>query len=218
MQNEDLDQKAAKLGFQSTPDQGSDANKILAEIVQSRDQRFWEAFPAMLANAAEAGEFDFQAANAHLEENERKHLKLLIFVSLGLYDHLGMKFPWTKSLLGDFPARLTANFSDRVRLGSELELGPFSVQPEKLKENFLKHFKKRDKRVKSSAEAVEKLDLELAVSRIFTPKQKELFLKKLRHKEMTKTEKEYFSRIIKKKLQALANEDLHRLAKKVLEQ
>jgi hypothetical protein len=209
--------KAAKTGLQTKSASGSDANKTLAEAIQSPDQRLWEAFPAMLANAAEAGEFDLEAANAYLGENERKYLKLLIFVSLGLYDHLGLKLPWTKRLFGDFPARLTANFSDKVRLNSELELGPFRVQPESLKENFQKHFKKRDRTVRSSADAVEKLDLELAVSRLFTAKQKDLFLKKLRRKQMTKTEREYFSRVIKKKLQALANEDLHQLARKILE-
>jgi hypothetical protein len=34
---------------------------------------------------------------------------------------------------------------------------------------------------------------------------------------MTKTEREYFSRTVRKKLRALANTDLHRLAQRLLE-
>lgn len=35
---------------------------------------------------------------------------------------------------------------------------------------------------------------------------------------MTKTEKEYFSRVIKKKIIALSNSELHDMARKILEQ
>ena len=43
-------------------------------------------------------------------------------------------------------------------------------------------------------------------------KQKELFMKRLKGEKMTKTEREYYSRSVKKKVQALANSDLHKLA------
>lgn len=217
MPNKELTAKAAALGFHPEPGSLSDANKTLAEVIQSHELAFWEGFPVMLANAAEAGEFNLEAANACLQEEDKKLLKSLIFVSLGLYDNLGLKFHWTKSLFGDFTARVVAGFSDKVRLNSGLELGPLRLLPERLKENFLANFKKKRGPVRNTAESAEKLDLEFAVSQIFTPRQKELFLKKLRRKKMTKTEKEYFSRVIKKKAQALANEDLHQLARKILE-
>lgn len=212
MENKHLEEKAAELGFRP-----NDANKTLAEVVQSREQRLWEAFPVMLANAAEAGEFNYETAAAYLRENEKNDLKLLVFASLGLYENLGAKFKWTKALFGDFPARLVNHYRERLNSGQELLIGEVSVLPANLKENFLKRPRQAARPVKRQAEAGEQLDLELAVSRIFTPRQKELFLKKLRRKKMTKTEKEYFSRVIKKKTQALANEDLHRLARKVLE-
>jgi len=218
MKYKNLEEKAAQLGLEpAEPTTPADTNETLAEVVQSHAQRYWEAFPAMLANSAEEGEFDLDAANAYLPENERKYLKLLIFVSLGLYESMGLKFAWTERLSGNFPARLVANFRDKLRSNSELELAQLRLAPEKISETFHKCFKKRETSAKNAAETSEKLDLEVAVARIFTPRQKELFLKKLRRKKMTKTEKEYFSRVIKKKAQALANEDLHRLARKVLE-
>ncbi len=62
----------------------------------------------------------------------------------------------------------------------------------------------------------EELDLEYALSQVFSPKQKELFFKKLKGEKLTKTEKEYSSRVVKKKAAALANSELHTLAKKYL--
>ena len=59
--------------------------------------------------------------------------------------------------------------------------------------------------------------LEYALSQLFSAKQKELLLKKLRGVKMTKTETEYFSRTVKKKVLALANTELQRLAQKLLE-
>ena len=218
MDNNDLERKAAELGFraaESAP--GSEANKTLAEVVQSREQRYWEAFPVMLAAAAEAGELDYEAISAYLSESEQNHLKLLVFASLGLYESLGVKFKWTKSLFGDFPARLISHYKEKLNAGSELVIGDVTLLPDNIRENFLKRPKQAAGTAKRPIDPGEQLDLELAVSRIFTPRQKELFLKKLRHKKMTKTEKEYFSRVIKKKAQALANEDLHLLARKVLE-
>ena len=60
------------------------------------------------------------------------------------------------------------------------------------------------------------LALEYALSQIFTPKQKEIFLKRLRGKKLTKTEREYFYRVVKKKAVALTNQDLQRLAQQIL--
>jgi len=48
-------------------------------------------------------------------------------------------------------------------------------------------------------------------------KQKELFKKGLEGLFLTKTEQEYYSRSVKKKAVALANAELHGLARKLLE-
>lgn len=55
-------------------------------------------------------------------------------------------------------------------------------------------------------------EFEYSLSQLFSNKQKELFMKKLKGEKMTKTESEYFSRSVKKKVVALANSDLHKLA------
>lgn len=56
------------------------------------------------------------------------------------------------------------------------------------------------------------------MSQVFSPKQKELFRKKLEGDPLNKTEQEYYSRTVKKKVVALANSERHSLARKLLEQ
>ncbi|MCU0600197.1 MAG: hypothetical protein MUE70_13195 [Desulfobacterales bacterium] len=62
----------------------------------------------------------------------------------------------------------------------------------------------------------EEISLEYALSQLFSPKQKELFKKKLSGELFTKTEREYYSRRVKKKVSALANPELHRFAQKLM--
>lgn len=54
--------------------------------------------------------------------------------------------------------------------------------------------------------------MNLHLSTLFPPKQKELVLKKLNGEPLTKTEQEYYSRIVKKKLEALANSEIRKIA------
>ena len=64
----------------------------------------------------------------------------------------------------------------------------------------------------------DKFDLEYSLSQVFSKKQKELFMKKLKREKMTKTEREYYSRSVKKKVLALANTELYKLAMKLLKE
>ena len=75
------------------------------------------------------------------------------------------------------------------------------------------YFRTRKRRGNLKAETT---DLDRYMDQIFSAKQKELFLKKLNKGALTKTEKEYFSRVVKKKVSALADTELHTLSKKLL--
>ncbi|OGR80737.1 MAG: hypothetical protein A2X32_09340 [Elusimicrobia bacterium GWC2_64_44] len=206
-------EKAAALGFKSA--ESSDPSLTLAEVIESRELRYWEAFPVLLANAAQGGKLDPQAAAGALPEEDRKYLKLLILVSLALYDSLGARFGWRERLFGDMPARLIAGFRSKIETNSQLELGDFKLRPEILRENFRLAFG-GGALLKGAARTREDEGLETALREIFTSRQRELLLKKLRRERFTKTEAEYYSRVVKKKARAVANDELHRLARRVL--
>jgi hypothetical protein len=58
--------------------------------------------------------------------------------------------------------------------------------------------------------------LDVYLDRLFSAKQKELVFKKREGRGLTKTEREYFSRIVRKKLEAIANEDVVGLARELI--
>jgi hypothetical protein len=72
-------------------------------------------------------------------------------------------------------------------------------------------------RAGSARKSTRSIYLAFALSQMFSPKQKELFKKRLEGLPLTKTEQEYYPRSVKKKVVALANAELHGLARKLLE-
>jgi len=86
-----------------------------------------------------------------------------------------------------------------------------------IKTVFNNYFNQTQNKLNELLSVKDELRLEYSLSQVFSPKQKELFLKKLKGEKLTKTEKEYFSRAVKKKVLALANPELHRLSQKLLE-
>lgn len=212
MTKKTLEEQALELGYRSGDK--SDPNRTLAEVVESGDLRYWEAFPVLLANAANSGRLDAQAVEKLTAEGARKYLRILIMVSLALYEALGARFPWRERLAAGLPARLIAGFRARIEAGKELELGERRLGAAAMTANFRAAFKTA--LLKGALRAREDDELEAALRTIFTARQRELVTKRLRRERFTKTEAEYFSRVVKKKLAALASDELHRLARRAL--
>ena len=199
-----------------------DADLALADVVKSKDLRLWEGFPVVLATSAERGwHFDYAKISGYLKKESDKHnLASLMAMSLALYKALNLKFLWAdtlaRSLSAEYRKALEVYF-DLFTKDKDLIVARHSLSSQRLKSVFNSYFRKAAENLSDFLSAKEELDLEYALSQIFSPKQKELFMKKLKGEALTKTEKEYFSRTIKKTVQALANADLHRLSRKVLE-
>jgi hypothetical protein len=81
---------------------------------------------------------------------------------------------------------------------------------------FDNYYKEQNRDLKNLSALKDEFNLEYSLAQVFSPKQKELFFKKLKREKLSKTEKEYYSRVVRKKVAALANEDLHNLAKKAM--
>ncbi|MDD2773868.1 MAG: hypothetical protein PHP45_09275 [Elusimicrobiales bacterium] len=213
MKNAELLKKAEALGFPLLQaETGTDDYRTLAEVIRSRNPRLWEGFPVMLANAAEKGDFSFAQLKARMRTPTEKNLaEELLLVSVSLYNAARLKFAWAQTL----PEQ--QKYSDNFKNNAAIKIGDYSFPPEKLKAVFNAYRVKSAGQITDILSARSGFGVEYAMSQIFTAKQKELFFKKLRGEKLTKTEKEYFSRTVKKKVAALANEDLHRLAVKLLE-
>jgi hypothetical protein len=187
----------------------------LAEVVKSRDVRLWEGFPLMLANAAKGDLFDHGKVRAHLKNQAQKRcFDQLLSLSLALYDALDLKFSWVGSLPKD--ERLYGLLLEKLKRGKEVKVCGVMFSLERLKNTFKNYFKEGERNLSELAAMKEDFGVEYALSQVFPPKQKELFFKKLKREKLTKTEREYYSRAVRKKVMALVNPELHRLAQKIV--
>ena len=210
-----------RLGFQLMEARADvDANKTLAEVVKSKDTRLWEGFPVLLANAARDYNFDYDQVQQFLTKKEQEDFHTLLLLSLALYQHYHLSFAWSNQLKKTFSHQDLARLKELRKFlshGNKVPVGNRCCDPPRLKQAFNNYFEQDVEKTRQLKEKHEELSLEYALSQLFSPKQKELFQKKLKGELLTKTEKEYFSRTVRKKVSALANPELHRLAQKLME-
>jgi len=210
-----------QLGFQLMEIRADvDANKTLAEVVKSKDMRLWEGFPVLLANAAQDYNFDHNQVQQFLTKKEQQDFRTLLLLSLALFQHYHLSFAWSNHLKKAFSnqdlGRLK-KLKKSLSQGNSVSVGNRRFDPSRLKQAFNNYFEQDAEKTRRLKEKHEELSLEYALSQLFSPKQKELFQKKLKGEVLNKTEKEYYSRRVKKKVAALANPELHRLAQKLME-
>lgn len=221
MENDNLLKRVAALGFPLFEvEEDENANLTLADLVKSRDLRLWEGFPVVLANSAEKGLFDCEKVNRYLKKPfDRASFASLMILSLALYKFFNLKFSWadrfSKSLTKEKQKELKG-FLGRLKKSDELRVAGYEMSTQRLKNVFNNYFVKSKNKLNEYLSVKDELSLEYALSQLFSPKQKELLFKKLRREKLTKTENEYFSRVVKKKVLALANAQLHSLAQRLL--
>jgi len=222
MKNNDLLKRVNALGFPLFgAEEDKDANLTLADIVKSRDLRLWEGFPVVLANSAEKGLFNYDKVNWYLKKPfDKPYLLSLMEMSFALYKFFNLKFSWADKLyysLSVARRRKVMVFFEKLKSDEELNVAGSELSAQRLKTVFNNYFNQAQNKLNELLLVKDELSLEYSLSQVFSPKQKELFLKKLKREKLTKTEKEYFSRAVKKKVLALANSELHRLSQKLLD-
>ncbi len=199
-----------------------DVNKALSDTVRSKNVRLWESFPLLLVNASKRNEFSYEEVTRMLGSNSYGLLfKDLVLVSFAFYKYLHLKFGWANKLFNqlvfsDSDKEMFNSFLEYFKKNQEVVVSERRLNLERMKHVFNNYFRKDELGVKDLRARRDNLSLEYAMSQLFTPRQKELFLKKFRGEKMSKTEREYFSRVVKKKVFALANPELHRLANTTL--
>jgi hypothetical protein len=198
------------------------ANEVLAGVVKSGDPRLWQGFPVILANMLKNDWFDYQATLSFLEEEkDRGIFKSLIVMSIALYDHIELDLTVSSNLnfLDLDDKNLKQDFLNSFSKGSSLPGLESSLSPDKVVETFKNYYSSYDEwNIRDYLVSVDEADLEFALSQIFSKKQKYLVKKRLLGELLTKTEREYYSRVVKKKLMALANTSLHQIANRLIKE
>ena len=224
MNNDELMQNLAKLGLPLFEPAGDsvDVEETVAGVVKSHDTRLWELFPVLLANASEEYHFAPERVYDLLpDEKSRTDLNRLYLLSLALYSLYHLSFNWSTrlktQLTGEEKSRLKS-WRDALVQDKVIAWGDCELAPERLKKSFELYVEQNVDKGRRRKERHEEFSLAYALSQIFSPKQADLFKRRLEGLPLTKTEQEYFSRSVKKKAVALANSELHSLARKLLEQ
>jgi len=219
--NDNLSKRLSMLGFPLLEvEESQDANSTLVDVVKSKDLRLWEGFAVILANSMEKGLFNYDMAKRYLKNSfDESYLDTLIIMSLALYEVLNLKFSWANKFyrsLQNNQKKKFDNFVKKLKKNRDFKVVGHVMSSQRLKSTFNSYFSQGQSRLNDLLSIKEQFDLEYSLSQVFSSKQKELFLKKLKGEKLTKTEKEYFSRVVKKKVVALANPELHRLSQKLL--
>ena len=222
MENKQLLENMSRLGYPLFDVLGDfDPNETLAQVTRSDSGRYWEGFPVLLANVVKEGTFNYAKVEGYLDSDvQRKRLKDLFLLALALYEFNKFRFKWVKSLLSVlnvFDHAEIKQYKEALAKNGLLKVGLDSLDSQRLKNAFQNYFSLQVSEAREFNKKYDELSLEFAFSQVFSLKQKELFNKKLKGELLTKTEKEYFSRAVRKKAVALANSELHQLARKVLE-
>ncbi len=222
MVNKKLLENLNRLGFvMMEVEEDFDVNNTLAEVVKSEDNRLWESFPVLLANTAQNYIFDYEQTLKRLKKKQdQKNFHELLLLSLALYQSLHLSFFWANQLKKNFSNKELATLKLLKKSLSSNDVVTFGnkrFHSDRLKTAFNNYFERDAEKTSRMKEKHEELSLEYALSQVFSPKQKELFKKKLNGEVLTKTEKEYYSRTVKKKVSALANPELHRFAQKLMD-
>lgn len=215
--NRKIYQDINKLGYPLLEiEETLDANKILAEVVETKDIRLWEGFPLLLANSYKRGLFSYDNVYSYLKIfKDKSNFKTLILLSFSLYRFLDLELVSIKKLSSEDKKKIDI-FLKGFKKNSEFIIEDMRLDSKRIRKIFENYFKKQVSNMGGLLSKQEELSLEYAMSQVFSPKQKEIFLKKLKGEKLSKTEREYFSRAIKKKILALANSELHRLAQRLL--
>ncbi|HOW59371.1 MAG TPA: hypothetical protein PLO78_06585 [Candidatus Omnitrophota bacterium] len=202
-----------------------DPTEVLENLLRQSDPRLLEGFPVVLVNAMK--EKETLSWERSREDLRRKlpaalgeKLRMLLEMTGHLVRLFGLEQKYsdrTEKLLHRSGAgKQTAEVLERAFARSEtVSAGGTELSTQRLKENF-KNYVVQEPDTRAVCKKKQEMEYELLLSEIFTARQKEVLKKRLAGKAMTKTEKEYFYRVVKKRLKALAHEDLHQMAKALL--
>ena len=202
---------------------GSQAIVILDALASSEDQTLVVQFPAILSICARNGiTLDSHVLFSKYWESspKKQNLEKLLLISAELFELEEIEAPRNlKKIANSLKAKYGTLMSAKMlSLSSGLTITIRDIQ------DALRQYAARAGQAKFAAKEG-KTDqqpnrthpnrnsgLQTHLDRLFSPKQKDLVFKKLNRGPFTKTEREYYSRVVKKKLEAIADFELNEIA------
>ena len=205
---------------------GSQATVILDALASSNDPALVVRFPVVLSICARNG----VSLNSHAlfskyweSSPKKKNLEKLLLISGELFDLEGIEAPQNlKKIVRSLKAKYGSLQSARLlSLSSGMTIAIKDIQ-DTLKDYTLKIKNAALESTGGTSDRERKKDmlrrspeLNACLDWLFSPKQKDLVFKKLDSQSLTKTEREYYSRVVRKKLKAIANSQVVDIAERL---
>lgn len=223
---QELLEQLAHYGYPVMPPmRPSDPEAVLELLVKQTEPRLMEGFPVVLFNALrERATLKWELSKWNPEDalgaKGSQRLAGLLAVSYLLFRLFGVEGNVQERvvhLLSKFKegTKKLKEYEQPFLASTSLTLDDQVLSSERWKNTFRRYYlsphdsQELDKRTHA-------LQLELLLSTIFTPRQKELLRKRAERAPMTPTERNYYYRTVNKRLKVLANEEVHQMARRLL--
>ena len=205
---------------------GSQATIILDALANSNDRALVTRFPAVLSICARNG----VALNSHAlfskyweSSPKKQNLEKLLLISAELFDVEGIESPKNlNKIVNSLKAKYgTLLPTKMLPLSSGISIYIKDIQ------DTLRDYTAKTKFAVTALRPNKpdqeptgdtlnnSVDLQAHLERLFSPKQKDLVFKKLNNMPFSKTEREYYSRVVRKKLVSIANTEVNYIARKL---
>ncbi len=220
MKREDLLFNLGSLGYTLVSPEARNLKKaqvleLLEELVESEESRLVEGFPVVLANCGYRGmNLDFEALLSRCKSGSPKQqdLEKLLLLSDDLLTQQGLDKP---GKLEAVTTPLRAKFGDLLAHDFVSLSTSLSLSTERLQNTLARYtsdlLASKSSQTKAKRRQRRSFQLNYYLSTLFAPKQKELVLKKYRGEPLNKTEQEYYSRTVKKKLEAMSHKEVKKV-------
>ena len=221
----DLLEQLAQFGYALTVPETHVAapEKVLEALLRQNDVRLLEGFPVVLANAlsqknALTWEKSVWRPGKAFSEKTKERWTALMAVSLFLFRLFGAvkeaQDRVLKLLEKDPEADKVLEALERNLSGQgDVKAAGLRFSAERLKTVFRNYVVQQSGSGEKAREQKDALERELLLSEVFTPRQKELLAKKHAGTPLSKTEREYYYRVVKKRLKVLADSRLYQMAR-----
>lgn len=214
-----------KYGYHLAQPVTTNPAQVLQRMLTSDDGRVLEGVPVVLTHVLLSNKsFDLESVELSLPSALQKRFRVLAAVTY-LFLFWVPDSEVARKLLYEYlksrePA-LIENVTNKLRNQHKVQVGASVVLDEERLEKTYKNYVV-EQFMETKASFTKKLEdqrstmFNEAASELFTDKQRELMLKVLNHESLSKTEREYYSRVVKPRLKALRNPDLQTMAATLL--
>jgi hypothetical protein len=205
---------------------GSQATIILDALANSNDRALVIRFPAVLSICARNG----VVLNSHAlfskyweSSPKKQNLEKLLLISAELFDLEGIEAPKNLKKIG---SSLKAKYGTLLSTKMLPLSSGISIYIKDIQDTLREYTAKTELAVtafrtnKPDQEPTrdtlnQSVDLQAHLEKLFSPKQKDLVFKKLNKMSFTKTEREYYSRVVRKKLVSIVHSEVSFVARKL---